>query len=122
MIALMESNMSGKRFIISAENRTYKDLFFMIADAFGKQRPQKEVTPFLAAIVWRLEKMKSWFTKKEPMVTKETADTALTTVNYDNSKLLKALPGFQYRPLQQSVERICKYLISQQSAVESPQD
>jgi dihydroflavonol-4-reductase len=106
MLALMDSNITGQRFLVNAENKTYKNLFFMIADAFGKKRPHRAVTPLLAAIVWRLEKLKSMFTGKNPLVTKETAHTSLALVEVDNSKLLKALPGFTYQPLQQSVQRI----------------
>jgi dihydroflavonol-4-reductase len=108
MIQLMNSDVTGERFIINNECRSFKDVFFMIADAFGTKRPHKQVTPFLASVVWRLEKLKSTFTKKEPLVTKETADNALATVNFDNSKFLKTFPDFRYRPLQQSIERICK--------------
>lgn len=110
MYQLMQTNISSERFIVSAKNKTFQDLFFMIADSFGKKRPSKKVTPFLAASVWRLEKVKSSFTKKDPMVTKETAESALATVLFDNSALLKALPGFAYTLLQKSVEEICKQL------------
>lgn len=110
MYQLMKSNVSAKRFIVSAENKSYQDVFFMIADAFGKKRPHKKVTPTLAAIVWRLEKLKSIFNKKEPLVTKETASTALATVQFDNAALLKALPGFTYTPLQDSIVDICAAL------------
>jgi dihydroflavonol-4-reductase len=106
MMALMESNISGQRFLINAENKTYKDLFFLIADAFEKKRPHRAVTPMLAAIVWRIEKLKSLFTGKDPLVTKETANTSLALVQVDNNKLLKALPAFAYQPLQQSIQRI----------------
>ena len=82
----------------------------MIADAFGTRRPNKKVTPFLASVVWRLEKLKSLFTQKEPLVTKETAANALATVDFDNRKFLNAFPDFKYTPLQQSIERICKAL------------
>lgn len=110
MYQLMKSDISAQRFIISAENKTFQDLFFMIADAFGKKRPSKAVTPFLAAIVWRMEKVKSFFTKKDPMITKETADSALATVQFDNSALLKVLPSFAYAPLEISVTEICQQL------------
>lgn len=110
MIKLMESDVSGQRFILNGEGRSFQDVFFMIADAFGVQRPHKAVTPFLASVVWRLEKVKSLFTGKEPMVTKETADNALATVHFDNSKLLKTFPDFQYTPLEETIDRICKVL------------
>ena len=62
MIELMNSDITAERFIISAENRTYADVFNLIAKAFGKKPPQKKVTPLLAKIVWRLEAIKSFFT------------------------------------------------------------
>lgn len=110
MIALMQSDISAERFLVTAENRTYDEIFFMIADAFDKKRPHKKVSPLLAAIVWRVEKVRSLFTGKDPMITKETARTSLALVTMDNKKMLQALPAFSYEPLQKSIERICKAL------------
>lgn len=111
MIALMESDIVAERFIVNAGNVTYKDLFTMIAEAFHKRAPYKKVTPLMAAAIWRIEKIKSMFTCKAPFITKETADTALAKLYFDNSRLLKALPGFQYTPIKKSVERICRELL-----------
>ncbi len=110
MIQLMQSDISGERFIISGENISYRDFFFMVADAFGQKRPWRMVTPFKAAIAWRIEKLKSLLSGKSPLVTKETARTSLAVVSFDNSKLLKALPGFRYSPITVSVKRICHQL------------
>jgi dihydroflavonol-4-reductase len=110
MIQLMKSDIIGERYILSGANETYQNVFNLIADNFGKKRALKKVTPFLASIVWRLEKWKSFFTKKQPLVTKETAATALATVYYDNNKLLKAVPQFSYTPLPDTLKRICKSL------------
>lgn len=106
MIALMESDISAERFLVSAENLTYKDLFFQIADALKVKRPHKPVSSFLAAIVWRLEKIRSIITGKLPLVTKETANSGLTLVHVNNSKLLKALPAFSYRAMNETLNRI----------------
>jgi dihydroflavonol-4-reductase len=111
MIKLMNSNISNERFIISNENISYKELFDMIAAAFNKKPPHKKITPLLAALVWRLEAIKSLITGKAPFITKETARTALAKVYFDNSKLLKALPSFKYTPLKISIERICKEIL-----------
>jgi nucleoside-diphosphate-sugar epimerase len=111
MIALMESDVCAERFIISAENISYKELFDMIAECFHKKSPYKKVTPFMASVVWRAAATKSFFTGKAPFITKETARTALTKRYFDNSKLLKALPSFSYTPLKQSVEKICTELL-----------
>ncbi len=111
MIALMNSNITGERFIISNENISYKELFDMIAEAFNKKPAHKKITPFMAAMVWRMAVIKSLITGKAPFITKETARTALAKVYFDNSKLLKALPSFKYTPIKNSVKRICKELI-----------
>jgi len=110
MIELMNSDITAERFIISAENRNYRDVFNLIAKAFGKKPPQKKVTPLLAKIVWRLEAVKSFFTHKDPLLTKETAATAMTKTNFDNSKLTKSLPGFSYRKIEDSIADTCAAL------------
>jgi dihydroflavonol-4-reductase len=112
MLHLMESTITAERYIVSGENETYQNVFNHIADAFGKKRAHKKVTPFLAAVVWRLEKWKSWVTKKNPLITEETAKTALADVQYNNTKVLNALKEFQFTPLTQTIKRICHTLIS----------
>lgn len=110
MILLMESNLSSQRYIISGANLTYKNLFTIIANAFHKKPPHKRVTALLAEIVWRLEAIKASINGKSPLLTKETSRTARASVNFDNSKLLNAIPGFQYRPIESSIKRICDEL------------
>lgn len=107
MQQLMNSEINAQRFIVSAQNRSYADVFNLMAKAFGKKPAYKKVTPMLAAIVWRLEACKSFFTGKAPLVTKETSVTALAKVNFDNSKLIKYLPQFTYRPIEESITDIC---------------
>jgi len=110
MIALTESNISSERFIISAANRSYRDIFNLIAKAFGKKQPHKKVTPTIAKIVWRLEALKHRFTGKEPLVTKETAASAMAKVSFDNSKLTKFLPGFSYHSIEETISYTCALL------------
>jgi hypothetical protein len=108
MIALMDSDITNERFIISAANRSYREIFNLIADAFGKKRPHRKVTPFIASIVWRLEAIKKKFTGKNPLVTRETADTALAHVFFENNKLLRFLPGFSYRSIEETISYTCE--------------
>lgn len=112
MILLMESNISGEKFILSAANETYKHVFETIATAFGKKAPSKKVTPFIAALAWRFEALKSRLTGTSPLLTKETTLTALTKVYYDNSKLLSYLPSFQYTALNNTIVEACNKLLA----------
>ena len=86
----------------------------MIAKGFQKKLPSRKVTPFLAALTWRLEAIKSMFTGNEPLITKETAATSLAEVKFDNSKLLKVVPTFKYSILENSVIEICNALLKKE--------
>ncbi len=110
MVLLMQSNISAERFILCADNLSYREVFTQMANNFGRKPPHKKVTPLLAAIVWRLEAVKAVFTGKDPMLTKETARTAAAKVRFDNSKLKRFLPDFAYNPVDDSLKRICAEL------------
>ncbi len=112
MIMLMNSSVSSERFILSAENRKYKDIFGLMAGEFGKRPPHKKVNAFLAGVVWRLEWLKSMMSHKEPMLTKETAITGRAKVEFNNSKLKKFFPAFAYRPIEESIKEYCRELKS----------
>jgi nucleoside-diphosphate-sugar epimerase len=110
MMALMESTVSAERFILCAENLSYREVFASMSEYFGKKPAHKKVNPFLAAIVWRLEAVKAKFTGINPLLTRETARTAAAKVRFDNSKLKKMIPGFTYTPVKDSIARICNEL------------
>ena len=107
MILLMNGAAQNERFIISAENLSYKEVFTEIANNFGKKPPHRKVTALLAAIVWRLEALKAMFNGKDPMLTKETAKTAQAKVYFENKKFLSYAPNFEYTPLKDAIKRIC---------------
>jgi nucleoside-diphosphate-sugar epimerase len=108
MVLLMNEPISSERFIINAENMSFKEVVFSIADSFGVKRPAFKATKFLSGIAWRLEAFKSYFTGKEPLITKETAQSALATVHFDNSKLLKHFPAFQYQDVRETIRITCE--------------
>lgn len=107
MIQLMDSDITGERFIVSAENWPFRKLFTAMATAFGKKPPYKKVQPFMASMLWRIERWRSWFSGADPLLTKETADSGQRKVHFDSSKLKKVLPGFSYKPLQQTIDEYC---------------
>ena len=110
MVSLMNSTISNERFILNGWNLSYRNVFNEIAIHFNKKKPTKKVTPILASAVWRIEKLKSLFSGKTPLLTKETVATAQTKIEYDSSKLLKSLPDFSYLKFENSVQRICEEL------------
>lgn len=110
MILLMKSNITAQRFLLNGENLSFREVFSRIAICFDKKPPHKKVNPFLAALVWRLEAVKGWITGRRPLLTRETAESAQSKVRYDNSKILKALPGLSFTPIEETIRRTCAVL------------
>ncbi|MBV8254715.1 MAG: NAD-dependent epimerase/dehydratase family protein [Chitinophaga sp.] len=108
MIMLMDAPVSGQRFILSADNWSYKDLFTSMANALHRKPPVKEATPFMTGLVWRVERLKQMFGGKSPLITKETAHTAQLKVYYDNSKIQQFLPEFHFRSLETTIAETCQ--------------
>lgn len=99
---LLDSDITGQRYILNAENILFRDLFFQVADALGVKRPSIRVTPLLAELAWRVEWLKEKVTGAPPVVTRESARSSVSQFYYDNAKSL-TLPGFCYRPLEQTI-------------------
>jgi nucleoside-diphosphate-sugar epimerase len=106
-VTLLESNINGERFIINGDNWSYQQLFNTIADGFGKKRPQRKVTPFLAMVALFAEKIKTALNGKASILTRETARIAQNFTYYDNSKITKALPDFPFTPLDIAIKESC---------------
>jgi len=59
MLLLMKSDIVNQRYILVAENSSFKEVFYQIAQNFGKKPPSVKVTKLMSAIGWRIEKLKS---------------------------------------------------------------
>lgn len=112
-IALLESDITEQRFIVNGDNWTFQQLFNTIADGFHKKRPSKHATPFMGQVAWRMEKLKSFFTGKAPLLTKESARVAQSKTYFENSKILKSLPGFSFTPLEDIIKIACEQYLAQ---------
>ena len=107
-VKMMESGITEDRFILSAENRDFLWLMNTIADAFCKKRPTREATYLLSEIAWRMEKIKSMLTGSKPLLTKESAKIARSKTFWENEKILKAMPGFSFTSLEETISKACK--------------
>ncbi len=87
MIYLMNSDISGKRFILSAENISYRDLINWIADIFKKPRPTIELKEWMTNLIWRLDGIKTTIFGGKRRLTKITAQTLHHTTLYSNDAI-----------------------------------
>jgi nucleoside-diphosphate-sugar epimerase len=109
MMLLMESTITGERFILSAGEMNYRNLLHQMATLFGKNPPSLRAPSYLLGLAWRLEALRAIFTKNEPLLTKETVQKAFTHTRYEGDKIKKWLPAFQYTPLELTLQRTCNW-------------
>ena len=111
MILLMQSDVSGERFIINAENYFYKDFLQEIANAFQIPIPEKALKPWMLSIAWRITATKNLFSKNKGGLTKSTAKSASKVTQFSNKKIKSQL-AYQFKPIAQSIIEIANHLKS----------
>jgi dihydroflavonol-4-reductase len=108
VVSLLKSEITGERFILNGDNWSFRQLFNTIATGFGKKQPHREATPFLSGLAWRFENLRSLFSGRPSLITRESARIARSKTRFDNSRILLRLPGFQFTPLEQTIRGACK--------------
>ena len=109
MIGLMNSDINGERYIISAENRKYKQITAEIADGFGIKHPATLAKPWMMNLAWRAARIIGALTGKSPSLDKVSAQAAVMKRNYDNKKIKKAI-GIEFKPLSDTIKEVCERL------------
>lgn len=110
VVQLLFSDIAGERFLLNAGSISYQSLFNTIADAMGKKRPSFKVGPGLAAIIWRVEAVRTWLMGTKPLITKETAQSSARRFRYDNGKIKKTI-GFEFQPIEKTIARVSESLV-----------
>lgn len=105
MILLMKSDVINERFILVAENKSFKEIFFAIADAFGKKRPSKRVTSWQTEIFWRVAWLISKITGKEPLLSKYSARSAHSISRYSSEKIQNILK-YEFESIEKTIQEI----------------
>ena len=110
ILLLLNSDISGERFILSNEFCSYKELLTNTALAFGKNPPVRQAPSWVMNVLWRVEAINAIFSKDEPLLTKETVSTEKTTTRYDASKITRALPAMSFTPLSETIQRTSAWM------------
>ena len=95
MIQLMDSDVSGERYTLVAEQLSYKEMLYTIADGLNKKRPTIYATRLLTSVAWRIDWLLSKLLRRKRLMTRNMAAASHNHENYDNSKI-KALLGYNF--------------------------
>jgi dihydroflavonol-4-reductase len=106
MVSLMDSDIKNERFILVSENKSFKDILFLIADAFGKKRPSKKIKSWQTTILWRVSSILSFCIRKEPLLSKYSVKSAFEVSEYSSEKIKKTI-NFQFEEMEIVVKNAC---------------
>jgi len=109
MIALMNSDVTAERFIVNADNLSYKNITAQIADCFGRKAPDTLAKPWMMELAWRWSAFAGAILRKAPAIDKVSAQAASLIRQFDNSKIKKAI-GFEFKPIDKSLKEVCAAL------------
>jgi nucleoside-diphosphate-sugar epimerase len=112
-IKLMQSDVSAERFILSAGNFPFRDIFNHMADALGRRRPRFHAGAFATSLVWRWSALQSRLGLGKPIITKETARNAQLKSFYKADKIIGALPEFRYTPIEKTIARMAQRYLAE---------
>ncbi|MCS6990571.1 MAG: SDR family NAD(P)-dependent oxidoreductase [Chitinophagales bacterium] len=115
MIALMEGPFYAERFIVSAEDLSFKTLFTTIAKLIGAPPPRVRLGRVAMECLWRLEWLRHLLTGSRPLISRETARLSCAWSRFDSSKVQRAL-GFQFQPIRICLERTAEAFLQAEKA------
>jgi nucleoside-diphosphate-sugar epimerase len=112
MIMLADKNIFGERFIVSAENLTFKQILDMLADALDRPRPKYKLNEFFLSTAYILDQFRTLLTLSDPILTKENIKYINMNNRYSSQKLLNALPEFKFTPIKETIQLMAKIFIN----------
>ncbi|MFD2719726.1 NAD-dependent epimerase/dehydratase family protein [Hymenobacter monticola] len=97
-LALDHPELSGERYILSAEAVPLGEFFRQAAAALERRPPTVAVPDWAAEVIWRLEHARAVLTGARPLITKDTARAGRRPVVYAHGKV-QSTTGLTFRPL-----------------------
>jgi len=112
MLLMDETNFElakNQRYLLNAENLSYQNVFYQIADAIEKPRPKIYASDFMMDFAWRVLRIVSLITRKPPLISRETAASSRAVNNFDGSKIVKQF-NFEYRQISETIQQTAVFL------------
>ena len=106
MIKVMESSVKNEKFILVAENNSFREIFTLIANAFGKKPPTIRISITLSKLLRRVDALVTFLTRKKRLITKESIKSLHGKTRYSSEKIKKAI-AFDFESIHQVVVETC---------------
>ena len=103
MTILMESEITNERFVLVAENWTYKNFLQALAKAVHATPPIKIANHSLLSIAWKLDWLKHKITGKRRLLTKHIVKSLITETHYSSDKIKTAL-NYKFKAVEETIK------------------
>jgi dihydroflavonol-4-reductase len=107
MVRLTNSDIKNERFLCIGENLPFRKMTDEIADQMGKKRASIATPRWLIGLAWRISALTGLIRGKAPAVTKDSAYSAFSKMEYDASKVRERL-NYTFRTYKDTVENVLK--------------
>lgn len=112
MIQLLQSDIKNEKYILVAENWSYKSFLQTTAEALKVNPPKTLAKPWLLEIGWRLDWLKRKLTGKRRNLTKQLATSLTTKKNYSSAKIIKTL-NYKFSPIDKTIREVANLYLKQ---------
>lgn len=109
MRLLMNSEITEERFILVADDYSFKDILTYIAQALKVKSPTVYINPFVIEIVWRIDWLVSGLLSKERTLSKSMAHSLNTNERLSNEKV-KSVLNYKFQDIEEYCKKIASHL------------
>ncbi|MBI5542223.1 MAG: NAD-dependent epimerase/dehydratase family protein [Bacteroidia bacterium] len=101
----LHSNINGERFVINAENLSYREILNLIAKSLNKELPRKEVGEKTLNLVYKLSTIASFFNNKKSLISRDMARIASSKLSYSNKKICDLL-SYNFKTINETIREM----------------
>lgn len=110
MLQLMESDISNERYILVAENMSFKDFAYSVSNSLGVNPPKKRVKTWQLKLAWRLDWLNAFLRKKRRKLTRQAVYSLTHDSIYSSEKIRQDL-DYQFMNLSDSISKTCSFYV-----------
>lgn len=112
MIMLLKSDIINERYVLVAENWTYKLFLQTLAKSVNSKEPKKMASKKILNFAWRLDWLKRKITGKRRQLTKHLVRSLSSETHYNSDKIKKAL-NYTFKDVNKSITKIGNLYLKQ---------
>src|SRR5690606_7128864 len=112
MYELMKSPISLDKFILVAENLSFQDFLFQIADLIGVKRPRFYASPFMTNLGAKADGIFSFLFRKKRALTTSMSKSAHSKTVFSNHKIKEAL-NFEFTDIRTYIKEVSQEAMNQ---------